>query len=70
MNFVNEDTCQISYDVKACTPRDPGDKWISLDDNTLQKIFDATSESKGKARYVFVVEGLRQDDDVPYGSPW
>lgn len=70
MNFLNEFNCELSFDVDACSPIDPSDEWVSLSYKSLKKIYQATNSDGSNERFVYVVDGLRQEKGkVPYESP-
>lgn len=70
MSFLNEKYCRLSYDSRACSPSDPPDVYIELVADTFEKMFEATKGQGWKTRYVYAVQGLRQDkSDIPYDSP-
>lgn len=60
----------LSEDPEACSVTDPSDKWISLDEDTFEKVYEGTGSGERGTRYVYVVEGLRQEKNSPfYDSP-
>jgi hypothetical protein len=70
LNFLNEDHCRLSYEPDACSPRDPPDAWFDLDEETFEKIYQATGEGGEGTSYVYAVTGLRQgQNEVPYDPP-
>ena len=70
MNFLNADGCFLSKEAQACAPDEPSDKWISLDEDTFDKIYKASGAGDGGTRYLYVMDGLRQEKNrVDYDPP-
>ena len=70
MSFVNEDYCTLSYEPDICTPRDPSDVLIPLNEASFGKIYETTGGGEDGTRYIFAVQGLRQDElPVDYKPP-
>jgi hypothetical protein len=70
MTFLNEDFCRLSTDPHVCSPGNSPDTPIELTESTFEKIFEATTNSPSGTRYIYAVEGLRQEvGSLPYGPP-
>lgn len=70
MTFLNENYCQLSYEPGTCSQQEPPGTPITLNVDTLRRIYDATGGGKQGSRYVYSVEGLRQvPGSIDYGPP-
>lgn len=70
ISFINIDFCELSYEPSTCTPRDSSDVPVTLEADTLRKIYDASGAGMDGTRYLYAVQGLRQEaSQVPYRPP-
>ena len=70
MSFVNMESCVLSHEPNTCTPRDTSDVEITLDAEVLRKIYDESGGGAEGTRYLYAVQGLRQEGSlVPYRPP-
>lgn len=70
MNFLNSDGCFLTKKADACSVEEPSDAWILLEEETFEKIYQATGAGAQGTRYVYVLEGLRQKGhQLSYNSP-
>jgi hypothetical protein len=69
MTFLNEEHCVLSYEEDTCSFADPGEVLIELTYDAFETIYNETGVV-GSPRYVYAVNGLRQDKgSLPYLPP-